>query len=793
MIIALFFLSGATALVGQVVWMRMLGLVLGNTVWAAAAAVAVWMAGMALGARLGGRLAPSVVHHLRWYGLAEGLIGVFFATSPEVHRLLLRAGTGLGPDLGGNLALGVTERLALAAAALALPTVLMGLTLPLLVERLRGTLLAGRVSLLYGVNTLGATAGVFVAAYAGLPLLGEKGTLAAAGLACGVVAAAAVILEGRIGPPERIPTAQARAGARPSFLLLAAAMGAAALAAELVWVRILVLHLGSRVYAFAVLLGVYLLGIGLGSLALWRFSARVRDPRRVLALIQLGVAVVLTGQVLALGYAGELLMLPPRLVTLPATFAAVQGVVLVVVACLFLPVTVLFGASFPLAVAADPGSASPGAHTGAVSAANTTGAIVGALGAPFLLVPAVGCQRSLLLLALVHLGVAVGLVRDRRLLLGVAAGAALTAAAWAVLPGDWVVRRAGEKGGDRVELVDLEESLSATVLVKRYHDAGGTWLSLELNGVNVAGSDPALLAVQQLQGHLPLLQVDRPRRVLHIGFGSGGTCWAVARHPVERIDVVEIAPEVLEAADRYFAPINHHVLADPRLDVIVNDGRNFLLATRSSYDAILSDSIHPVYAGNSTLYTLEYFQMCRDRLEPGGTVSMWLPLYSLDRGSYLRILSAFAAVFPRAAVWYDVTTVNEFTIVTGQVEPGPVTLRWDRLADPEVARSLEIAGVRSPFDLAANLLLGPEEVAALVAGIPPHDDDLPYVEYTSGRLLARSQTWLDNLSLLAAVRTRSSPFAALPVDWGEVAAHRDRRLRVIVDEVERMVSSGDGG
>ena len=136
-------------------------------------------------------------------------------------------------------------------------------------------------------------------------------------------------------------------------------MGAAALAAELVWVRVLVLHLGSRVYAFAVLLGVYLLGIGLGSLALSRFANRIRSPRRTLAALQLVVALTLTGQVLALGFTGELLMLPPRLVTLPATFAAIQGVVLVVVACLFLPVTLLFGASFPLAVAVGCGTVAP--------------------------------------------------------------------------------------------------------------------------------------------------------------------------------------------------------------------------------------------------------------------------------------------------------------------------------------------------------------------------------------------------------------------------------------------------
>ena len=231
----------------------------------------------------------------------------------------------------------------------------------------------------------------------------------------------------------------------------------------------------------------------------------------------------------------------------------------------------------------------------------------------------------------------------------------------------------------------LSESVSATVVVKDYLGHSPRWRSLELNGMNVAGTDPSLLVVQQLQGNLPLLQVTAPRRVLHIGFGSGGTCWAVSRYPVERIDVVEISPEVLAASNRWFADVNRGVLGDPRVHIVVNDGRNYLLATEARYDAILSDSIHPLYAGNSTLYTREYFQLCRDHLEPGGVVSMWLPLYSLDSGSYLRILRAFHEVFPHTVVWYDVTTVNENTVVTGQVEPGPISIDWRRFLDPRVA------------------------------------------------------------------------------------------------------------
>jgi spermidine synthase len=267
----------------------------------------------------------------------------------------------------------------------------------------------------------------------------------------------------------------------------------------------------------------------------------------------------------------------------------------------------------------------------------------------------------------------------------------------------------------------------------------------------------------------------------------------VARHPVEQIDVVEISPVVLRTADAYFGFINHGVLGDPRVRVVVNDGRNYLLATTTSYDAILSDSIHPVFAGNSALYTEEYFELCRRRLEPGGVVSMWLPLYSLDSESFLRILAAFHRVFPHTTVWYDMRTVNENTVVTGQVSgggDGKVRLRWQMLGDPEVARSLAIARVDGARAMATNLLLGPHEVAALVARVQPHEDDLPFVEYTAGRLLARERTWAENLRMVASMRCRANPFADLPVPWQEVVEERDWRLDDILRKVAAAVDAG---
>ncbi|HHQ48966.1 MAG TPA: hypothetical protein ENK19_08815, partial [Acidobacteria bacterium] len=469
------------------------------------------------------------------------------------------------------------------------------------------------------------------------------------------------------------------------------------------------------------------------------------------------------------------LTLLPSLFRLHNSFAMVQLVFFVGVFLLFAPPTLLFGAAFPLTAAADPGHRSDGEHTGAIAAANTAGGIVGAIAAPFLLVPLLGSQRTLLLLALLSAAIAAGLLPHmfRRVIpWTVLAGIAV---AWILLPPTWILQRA--ETGTGTEILELHEGIAATAMVLRYHDARGSWRSLEVNGVNVAGDSPSLLAVQQAQGQLPLLLTHAPKTVLHIGFGSGGTCYAVSLHPVERIDIVEISPEVLRTSDRVFRAINHGVLQDPRVHVIINDGRNYLLASKQHYDVILSDSIHPVYSGNGALYTEEYFELCRRHLNPGGVVSMWLPLYSLDQESYLRILSAFHKVFPRTAVWHDLSTVNEFTVVTGQVAPGPLQVRWPLLDDPKLRPSLKTAGIATPLHLASDLILGPSATAASTSDIPPHTDDLPWVEYHAGRVLDRDASWFNNLVMLFVMRQRTNPFAQLPIPWTEVLQRRRQLLK----------------
>ncbi len=778
----LFFLSGLVALAYQIVWVRVLGLVVGNSLWATVGVVAAYMGGMAAGSALVAALAGRLRHHLRLYAAAEAVAALAALLTTPAAGLLSRLVAHLGAEPLAGWGLPLLGRLVVSWCFLALPTVAMGATLPLLVERVQAQAgLVPRVAWLYSVNTFGAVVGIVVTAFLALPSLGQRATLSAAALVGLAVATAAWWAEPRL-PGVTRPRQPFQLAGR-SWLVFPAFFGFVALSCELVWTRILLLHLGSRVYTFALILAVYLAGIALGAVLA---RGGTGAPQGKLARWQAVLAGLLALQPLLLARFGDVLEAAASLLR-PAGFAGLQLALAAAVAVVLLPPTVAFGASFPLAVGAFPAAGPEGSRAGAVAAANTLGGILGTVAAPLLLVPLVGSQRTLLLLAggcaaAAALLASSGLVRR----LAVAA-VPLLGAGLALPPPHLVLRGAAVVGEGESEA--LWESASATVMVRRVEDARGTWRSLELNGVNVAGTSPELWAIQRLQGHLPLLLHPHPRSVLHIGFGSGGTAWAVAQHPVQRIMIAEISPEVLTVARRFFPDVNHGVLSDPRVQVVLNDGRNVLLAGTERFDVILSDSIHPVYAGNSTLYTREYFRQCAGRLADEGVVSMWLPMYSLSTTSFLSILRAFSEVFPGTCVWYDPVVPNEFTVVTGTRRSGAVRLRWEELSRPALLATLAEAGASTPEALAAMLLLSPREVAALVGGVAPHVDDFPEVEYRSGRLLDRERTWRANFQLLVRARARANPFAAFPGDWRAAAAIRDRALAAHDQELARRIAS----
>jgi spermidine synthase len=774
----------------QVVWLRYLSLIFGNTTWAAATLLAVFMGGLGAGALLGGRLTTRIRRPLRAYALCEVGVALLAIASPRLLTLIDAAYVVVYRGLGNQPWLFAGGRVLLAAAFLLPPTLLMGATLPLVLAGAGGgTARAGRATaLIYGCNTLGAVIGTAGAAFATIPTLGLRATLtlaAAGNLAAALLALPLASPASDAEPPTANPSRAA--GDRRGWLLaLAFGMGATSLAYEVLWTRILVFYLGSSVYAYSLMLLLVLIGIAAGSLIVAPWADRVGSLLPALAVVELALAIWAPLQVPLFARLNEMLAASAQLLR-PQGFGGVAVAQLVAALPVLLPPTLLMGISFPLVVRAlhrEPERL--GSDVGSVYGWNTLGAVAGSLLTGFALIPALGTQRSLLAVAAVNALLAVALSRrsDAPSVLrwcAVATPPALLAAAL-VLPRDRVILAAGMfRGEGNHDLVYFRENAQAAVTIRRLPSRRGPFLSLELNGVNVAGTSPDLYAVQKLQGHLPLLISPHARSVVHIGFGSGGTAWAVSRHPVADVLVVEISPAVLAASDRYFRPINHGVLDDPRVRVEINDGRNFLLASPERFDAVLSDSIHPRYAGNGSLYSLEYFRLLERRLEPGGVASMWLPMYSLTPRNFAMIVAAFARVFPHVQVWYEPSALNAFTVVTGSRAP---SWRSEGLttafADPRIAGELADIGISRPADLLPLLVATERELAPWLATVPPHDDDLPAVEYESGALLHRDLPWLGTFGKLLSLRPQEPPpewLAGLPAGEREagVAGWHERR------------------
>lgn len=800
-LLVVFFLSGVSALLYQVAWLKYLGFVFGNTVQAAATLIAIFLAGLGIGGYLFGRWGTKA-RPLLVYAVLEAAIGALGAFSPNAFAWLDRFYVAIYPATVADPGLLALARVAGASLFLLPPTILMGGTLPVLVRWFTGGQEgSGRaVSSLYAANTFGATAGVALSGFFLIPAIGLTATIAVAValnffLALGSTALSRAGQDAAAAPAGPAERAVSRAApvAGWTVVLASALMGLTSIADEVFWSRILVLHLGSSVYAYSLMLFSFLVGLALGSALVYRWIARA-DLTRLLGLLQLALGAALTIQVHYLMRFSDVLEGFARLLdarTLSGVLFSLLGSSL---SALLVP-TVLMGATFPVAVTLYARSAgrSESRSVGVIYFFNTVGSITGSLLAGFVLIRLVGSQNGLFLMAAINLGLGVWFVTRSELrgrgLLPAAAALLIAGASFLFARPDGVILSAGLFADDQAEVLLFREDVSATVTLRRL---GPENLSLELNGVNVAGTAPDLIGTQKLQGHLPLMLHPDPKSVVHIGFGSGGTAYAVSKHPVEEIRIVEISPEVLEVSGSSLREVNHGVLQDPRVKAEINDGRNFILASPETFDVILSDSIHPRYAGNGSLYTKDYFELCRARLSKDGVISMWLPMYSLTQRNFLEILRAFHDVFPNSSVWYVPNVPNSFTIVIGRLEPGPIPLERieARLTGPVLEELREI-GIEDAADIASMLMMDGPSIGRATEGIAPHVDDLPSVEYESGRLVSRDRTWLANFRILgSAVAPLERAVRAEEGALDEAETQRRARYLDHAAVLERHVRSG---
>jgi spermidine synthase len=815
-----FFASGLGSLVLEMVWTRQLRLVFGSTTLATSTVLVAYMLGLGLGALAGGRLVPRLRDGVRAYALIEIAIGAYalavpwlLAVFPWVNRVWLHA----LPFWPAALC-----RFGLALVVLLVPTLLMGATLPVLVSAVvRDRATAGRgIALLYGLNTLGAVTGVFLTTFALLPALGLYGTNvfgALADMLVGTIAAtglAALVPAPPHGARDLARDAGAPSGkearAERDWPVLAAysLVGFTALVYEVAWTRALALVLGSSIYAFAAMLGAFLAGIALGSLAAHRRLDAMAAPRRALAPLIVSLAVV--------SLAASLLIprLPGAFVWLALHLGVAADRLLLtqvgLAAAVMLPSALVLGALFPLVacVLAREGRSSAAA-TATAYWTNTVGSASGAFAAGFVLLPLIGLRSTLALAAALDLVAAAGLLvseasRGRVARRALPAAAVVAAVLVLLLPLPWDpdaltqgvfrdplahldvgVRSLPLEGEPPPGIVFYRDGPNATVSVHRLPNGH---LLLRVNGKTDASSHGDL-GTQVLLGQLPLVFGARAERVCVIGLASGVTAGAVARHPVARIDVVEIEPAVVEAS-RWFDHVSGAPLDDPRVHVVIEDGRTHLASEPGAYDVVISEPSNPWISGVSDLFTREFFRDVRAALRPGGRFLQWIQLYEIDPASILAVLAALRQEFPYVYGFVEsVHSPDLLVLATTEPLERAGLPRFETLP-AGVRDDLERIEVFSTPDLWSLIRILPEDVDRLVAGASVVNSDANlFLEIRAPRLLYQPQE-VDNHSLFVPFEEGVLPLAARSgvADPGTVGAlvyaYATRRSdRVVADRL----------
>ena len=746
-ILALFFLSGACGLVYEVVWMRMLTLVFGATAFATAAILSSFFAGLALGSYYFGKAADRARNPLALYAVLEAGVGIFAFLMP----VLLAGVTAVYVAVARRVDLGFYPlsllRLLLCVPVLVLPATLMGGTLPVMVrffvrEEDRLGLHVGR---LYALNTFGAVVGALVTGFFLILSLGVREAAYLAGVVNLGLAGVAFALSRRTdlalavaGPEEpqaRVEPADTGSLGQALALWAIGLSGLAALALEVLWTRALVYFLDNSTHAFTTMLTAFLLGIALGSAVV----AQVAD-RRIRLLAVFGVVEVLIG-------VSALLAIPILAASTPV-LTGLEGQTLdsmflwkwiglrfVRSLTVMLVPTVLMGMTVPLVAKIYTRQvASVGGSLGRVYSVNTIGGVIGSVVAGFVLIPLVGVRNGIVIIAALSVLIGVVLLLAEPALVGrlvakavIAASVILVfAAASRLAAGDLVLASYRERA-DGAEVLSYQEGIGSTVKV--FRDKRGEKV-LSIDGFPVAGTTRGMLDAQQSLGNLPLLLSNAPSpRVNLIGFGAGGASWEALQYDVAGVDCVELVPAVIAAA-KWLPEVNHGVLNAPRYNLILGDGRNYVLMTDQTYDVISIDATSPKMAGNGSLYTLEFYRLIKQRLSEHGLAVQWLPFHLLSDAEVQMTARTFLEVFPHTTLW--LSPLRFHGLLVGAQQPLRIDVQALRakLRRPGVQEQLALVGGMEPLDVLAEFVMGEDDLRQYTAGARLNTDDHPYLEFT---------------------------------------------------------------
>lgn len=778
----IFFLSGLSALVYQLLWMRQLGFIFGNTIYASSVVLTAFMGGLALGSHWFGRVAQRLREPIKVFALLEWTVAGYALILPFLFNGMRGLYVWAYQHVSSELWFLTPFRFVLAILLLLVPTVCMGATLPVLMRGVAydETKFGARMAWLYGVNTLGAVAGVMLSGFYLIPTFGltrtnqlAAGSEVLAGLAAWFLAHRFRAAAGEASlEPRKVRWPDLSAEAR-SAIVLATLCGFVSLALEVVWYRALILVFGSTTYSFTVMLSVFLLGMALGSMLISPFLDRLRHRWSTLCLMVAAVGLYTFWSMYRFDGGPEFLL--NHLVRRQFTWAGMmEARFLIALSHLAVP-ALLFGAAFSLAtrmVRHDAGTSS--GAVGLVYALNTVGAVAGSFAGGFILLPHLGMENSLLAVALLAgVGGLLALVLTRPPALvrvvAVVAIAAFTAMAL-VAPPRWnksmlaagaffspfnfirdgrVVFRE-QVAADR--LLHYREALSSTVSV---HISDNEQKYFCVDGKTEADQGTRGMVVQRMIGHLPMLFHPHARTAMNLGLGAGVSFGALGCHPLDHLEVVEIEPAVSVAA-RTWGPLNHHVLDNPRAILTFNDGRNHLLSTTNVYDVITSDPFEPVVGGASHLFTVEHFAQARARLAPDGIMGQWIPMYEMSPEDYLTIVRSFVHVFPDTALFY--TGFDTLLLgFKGKMKLEPEVLRRN-YAVPAVRDSLSEVGFTAPEMILGMFVADLSRHPEFVGSGPLNTDEHPIIEFSTPKSAMRYTTDENQAALLA-------HFTPIPEAW----------------------------
>jgi spermidine synthase len=759
----LFFFSGFTGLVYEIAWSRILSTILGNTSLAITVVVSIFLGGLALGSFLSPRIKIFHKNPLRTYAGLEVFVAVYSICTPWLAGTVDHVYGYLYGSVSSNFWLSIFSKASLAAILLLLPSIAMGATLPVLVRCFSEIDRRHSAGLLYGMNTAGAVLGTLTCGYVMLPLLGIQRTIfTTAGMNL-FIALLAIWLSARM--PQQEPVLPGRVNRIHPAYLLVFMTGFAALSYEILWTRALSMFFGSSVYAFSSILAAFLLGIATGSSYYSKRIPAGADAYQFFSLIQFRISLA------AIFFLGVFMGIPFLLIRLYQmfhhSFPLFQAAQFILIGATVFYASFISGAAFPAALHFFRSQTRDlPLHVSNVYTFNTIGSIVGSVTAGFLMIPAVGVERSIRIMGLLNLILGIICFRksssrsqDKRTLAigGVCLillillpqwnqsiyNSGFYAFAYKYVPKKITtatpviappIRRPLQadlfpalQGPEQLRLIYYGEGLTATVAVV---EQDKNTRSLLINGKPDASNVPTGdMRTQLLLGHLPVLLKGKADHVLVIGLGSGVTSGALVTHGVRSIHSVEIERKVVEAA-RFFQDENLRVLDRKIFELIVDDGRNFVRHHSGTYDVITSEPSNLWMSGVANLFTREFFLSAKDKLTPGGLMCQWIHLYQISLEDVLIFLKTFHSVFPHLSIWID----DSDMLVLGGNEPmilDPATLR-QRMSDPVVAWSLRRSAI-TPEYLIGKYVGDERMMKALRRSLPINTDDHPILEFSAPR------------------------------------------------------------